>query len=251
MTAATNPVHLDEEQVQRLLHEELSPASEETVNAHLATCAACASLVARAREDEECAFSLLRHLDHDVPRVDAATVFSNARRRPPTWMRWAAGILLAAGVTGAAYAAPGSPLPSLVERAAEVLGGRHAPPPVPPPGSEDDPGQGLAVTPGDRFTIRFSTQPAGGSAIVSLAEGDELIVRAHGGSANFSSELDRLTITDRDASTTFAIEIPRRAAWVEVLVGERRVFLKERSHVLADSSAGAEAYVIPLAPRDP
>ncbi|MGH7672815.1 MAG: zf-HC2 domain-containing protein, partial [Gemmatimonadales bacterium] len=100
-------MHLDDEQVQRLLHRELAPPVETSVRAHLAQCASCRGRVAEAEREETEVYALLRHVDDPPPPVDARAVVARARARGLGRLRWAAGVLLALGLAGAAYAAPG------------------------------------------------------------------------------------------------------------------------------------------------
>ena len=52
---------------------------------------------------------LLRVLDHPVPAVTAQEIAGRAARGPSR-VRWAAAVLLTAGIAGAAFALPASPL---------------------------------------------------------------------------------------------------------------------------------------------
>ena len=91
---------------------------------------------------------------------------------------------------------------------------------------------GIAVLPGDRFTIVFAAAPAGGVALVSFGEREEILVQARPGAARFTTEPDRLLIEARSAADTFAIEIPRTAARVEIRAGGARLLVAERGRVV-------------------
>lgn len=214
--------HLDEEQVQRLLHRELAPPVEVLIREHLAGCVDCRGRVAAAERDEDEVHALLRHLDHAPPATDAETIAAHARARDVGWVRWAAGIVLALGLAGAAYAAPGSPLRAWVEAVVEWMGGGSgdAPPPA-----------GIAVAPGPALVILFTSRQAEGQAEVSLTDGAEVVVRAPGGTATFTAEVERLVIDNPSSTATFEILIPRTAPRVEILVTGVRVFLKEGPRV--------------------
>lgn len=217
-------MHLDEEQVQRLLHRELAPPLETAVREHLAECIECRGRVAQAEREEDEVHALLRHLDHPAPRVDPHAVAARARARGVRWVRWAAGIVVALGLAGAAYAAPGSPLPAWVEAVVRWVEGGSAE--VPDPGVA-----GIAVAPGRELVILFTSAQPEGQAEVSLTDGAEVVVRAPIGAATFTSDVDRLVIDNQGSPATFEIQIPRTAPRVEIRVAGDRIFLKEGSRV--------------------
>jgi hypothetical protein len=239
-------VHLDDEAIQRLLHGELTSQNAASAREHVAMCAACRARVADAEREEAWVFDQLTQLDHPPPPVQAAATMVSERGR--AWGRWAAGILLVVGLAGAAYAAPGSPLPRLVQRVAEGIGGAR------PDGVEDTwprPAEGgprgIAVTPGDRFTIVFSAEQLGAGAMVSLTEGTDVVVRAVGGDVTFTSDADRLLVENRSSSARFDIEIPRRAPHVEIWVGGYQAFSKDGSRILSRGRQGSEdRYLVPF-----
>jgi hypothetical protein len=186
--------------------------------------------------------------------VRVETVVAAARAhpaRPPAWGRWAAGILLALGAAGLAYAAPGSPLGGLVRRLVTWTDGTprrtvSSPRGARIAGTEDVTG-GIAVAPGDRFTIAFSADQPGGVAAVSLTDGVDVVVRALGGTATFGSDVDRLSIGTDGSSARFQIEIPRRAPWVDIRVAGRSVLSKRGARVLAEGERDADGrYLVPL-----
>src|SRR3989442_7090552 len=104
-------VHLDEEQVQRLLHGELSPGAKTSAREHLAGCADCRRRVSEAEQEEVEVYALLQTVDRPPPQMTAGAIAARARTHHFAWVRRAAAILLAVGVATAAYAVPGSPLP--------------------------------------------------------------------------------------------------------------------------------------------
>ncbi len=246
-------MHLDEEQVQRFLHGELTPPVETAVGEHLAACPDCRGRLAEAEREENQVYALLRHVDHPPPRVDARAVIARARAPDLGWGRWAAGILLALGFAGAAYAAPGSPLPAWVEAVVEWMGGRPDRSPVAPAPPQTpllDPGvAGIAVAPGRELVILFTSPQAEGSAHVSLTDGAEVVVRAPINAATFTSDVDRLVIDNQGSAATFEIQIPRGAPRVEIRVGGDRIFLKEGPRVATAKSADTRGpYLLRLAP---
>jgi hypothetical protein len=249
--------HLDEEQVQRFLHDELTAAGASSTRDHVGTCPECRSRVEEAAREETRAFALIERLDHRAPQVDVRSVMRRARRPGVALSRWAAGILLVVAIGGVAYAAPGSPLPAIAARLFSRLGDDRSPrvpAAVPNAGGSrpdaDEVTQGIAAAPGDRFTIVFSSQQPGGVAAVSLIDGAEVAVRAVGGRATFTSDVDRMTIGDVAAATRFEIEIPRDARRVSIWVAGRRVFSKEPTGVAAEGPRDATGrYLVPLSRR--
>jgi hypothetical protein len=233
-------MHLDDERVQRLLHGELEAAGERLARQHLAACDACRALVDEARAEEHRIFGLLREVDHAPPDVDPRVVFAAGRSPRTRWERWAAGVLLVAAAGGAAYAAPGSPLPAALDRLVAILaptqlrtGTDTAATDTAPPGA------GIAVTPGDRLTIRFVVEHDSAFATLSLTDGDEAVVRAVVGAATFSSDVDRLSVRSAGPAR-FEILIPRSAPWVEVLAGDTPVFRKRAADVVTETAPGAD-----------
>jgi anti-sigma factor RsiW len=234
------PMHLDDEQVQRLLHGELEPAGEQLARQHLAACNDCRTLVDEARAEEHRIFSLLREVDHPPPVADPRVVLAAGSRPHTQWGRWAAGILLVAAAGGAAYATPGSPLPAALDRLMAMLA------PTQPRASTETaatdtapPRAGIAVTPGDRLTIRFLVEGDSVFATLWLTDADEVVVRAVTGAATFSSDVDRLLV--RGAGTAgFEILIPRSAPWVDVLAGDTLVFRKQAARLVTQARPGAD-----------
>ena len=66
-------MHLDEERVQRLLHDELAWTEVNPVREHVAQCADCRARLDLARREEDEVDALLRHLDHPAAPVTART----------------------------------------------------------------------------------------------------------------------------------------------------------------------------------
>jgi hypothetical protein len=242
------PMHLDEDQIQRLLHSELPPRAGQSARDHLAECNECRDRLVEAQRDEGEIFALLRRVDHAVPAVDPEKVAARARGVGAAWGRWAAGILLFLGVAGAVYALPGSPLRDWVRSVVAWIGDSDEPPQVPAQVQAPDGGvAGIAAIPGRRFVIAFESPVPGGQAQVSLTEGEEVTVRAPIGAASFTSAADGLVITNSGSGATFKIEIPRTAPRVEIRVAGNRIFLKEGSRVLTESLAeNGNRYLIPL-----
>lgn len=198
---------------------------------------------------------LLASLDHPVPSISVAAIAAlaetrargqAARRRMA--LRWAAAVLLTVGAAGVAVAAPGSPILRWVAAFVEHVSGRGDRPVATPAaqGGEHTGMAGIAVLPGDRFTVVFAGA-AGGIALVSFGEREEIIVQARPGAARFTTEPDRLRIEARSAADTFAIEIPRSAARVEIRAGGAGLLVAERGRVFpAGAPDGLGRYQVSL-----
>jgi hypothetical protein len=218
-------MHLDLEQLQRLVDGELSPAAERPAREHLAACAECRGREAEIARQEAEVSALRRLVDHAAPRVDVQTLVARARRRRFGGMPWAAVVLLALGVAGVAYAAPGSPLRKWAHAVAVWLRGE-----TPQPEAS---GAGIAVAPGQNLIILFTSTQREGSARVSLTDGADVVVRAPVGAATFSLAADRLVIDNKHSWASFEIQIPRAARRVEIRVAGARRFLKDGPTVTA------------------
>ena len=238
-------MHLDEGRIQRLLDGELDAAAEHAMRTHAAACEECRARIDQARGNAMAA-SLLETLDVPAPRIDALAVAARARvEEPAPRFQMAAGFVLALALVGGAYvawAAPGSPVRAWVDSVAEWLQARQhqgAPPPA-------DGAGGIAVAPGARLTIVFATAQPAGTARVSLTDGDEVVIRAAHGAATFSSSADRLVVGNAGSTADFTVELPRAAPRIEILLGGRRLLLKDGASVTAVGAQTAEPYLLPL-----
>ena len=242
-------MHLAEEQVYRVLHDEVPPSLAADVQAHLAACPACRDRVAEAEREDRWIIGRLSLLDHVPPVLRAADLIGAARsRRAPGWGRWAAGILLALGVGGVAYAAPGSPLPGVLASIIESVRTPVQPVALPTVPDRRPTDAGIALPVVDRLTISFASAASGDTAVISLSSGSEVVIRARGGVTSFASDPDRVTVDHRGGPARFEVLIPRKAPMVQVDVAGRRIFRKAGSGVtsvqVAPDSLGR--YVIPL-----
>jgi hypothetical protein len=245
-------VHLDDEQVARLLHGELGADTERMVREHLVTCQECRSLVAEAEKDEAEIYGLFRALDHAPPRVDASTIAVRAGTHRSVRIRWAAGLLVAAVAGSAAIAAPGLPVRGWLRAALERITPRTNVPQIATPRATSDaaPGlAGIAVAPGQDLQILFTSAQSSGDARVSLTNDAEVIVRTATGAATFTSDAGRLVIDNKGSASAFEILIPRSAPRVEIRVGSARIFLKQNARITAAIPVSPEGvYVLPLKP---
>jgi len=244
-------MHLDEETLQRLLDGELEPSAESAAHLHLTECDACRELLARATQDEEETHALLQLADHPPPQVSAETIAARARARPQAWShRRAASILVALGVAGAVYAAPGSPLPKWVANAMDWIRNRPGTesaiptPEAPSMPDMDSKTSGIAIAPGERLVIVFTSPQTEGGVRVSLTEDADVVVRGPSGSAHFTSEPERLVIDNASSTAIFDVAIPRGAPRVEIQVGDHSIFLKEGSRVTPKEIG--ESWTLPL-----
>jgi hypothetical protein len=212
-------------------------------------------------EPAEALQTLLRALDHPVPKVTAEDIAARVlapRRLMPAW-RWAAAVLLTVSAAGAVFALPGSPLRRWASTLAAVVTGRGRPdagPDSAPQAPSSDQGRaGIAVLPGRSLLIVFDRPAPAAWAVVSLVGGAEVIVRAPAGSATFTTDAGRLIVEGRgaspsgsvEASDTFAIDIPRESRRVEIRAGPARVFLKERDRITPARPPGAAGHwLLPL-----
>jgi hypothetical protein len=244
-------MHLDEAQLQRLLHGELTQPSEIAAREHLVGCAVCRDRVAAAAQEETDVFALLGAVDHPVPAIGPGAIELRARAPDAGRLKWAAGIVLALGIAGIAYAAPGSPLPGWVSGLTTWM--RPSPgraPTAPDPSPAPAPAAGVAIIPGEHLFIVFTAPQAGARASVRLTDGAEVVVRAPSGAATFSSEADRLVIDSRAGAAVFDIQIPRSALHVEILVDGSRRFVKQRDRITPIELLAAQGtYAIPLSSR--
>lgn len=235
-------MHLDEGQVQRLVHGELAPSAATAVREHLAACSDCVSLVAEAERSDGEVAGLLRLLDHTPPRVDVRALMSRAPVAHAAWGRWAAGLLLAAGAAGAAYAAPGTPFKGWITSVLESIGERGPGTPRTRPSTVAPTAavSGIAVAPGRALLILFTSAEGAGTARIALIDGADVTVRTPIGGATFTSDVDRLVIDNRGSSAGFDIDIPRSAARVEIQVAGRRVFLVQNARVVTATAPDAD-----------
>jgi hypothetical protein len=243
-------MHLDDGQVARLVDGELG-AEAGAVRAHLAECADCRAQAEAVGAEVDWLDRRLRALDHDPPAVTAAALARRAAASRVWWgWRWAAGVALAVGLAGVAWAAPGSPLPGLVRRvtAWAVGSGRQAPRnPVETPAVGDPGGEaGIAVVPGPDLVIVFGPSPSDGSVEVSLFEGAEVEVRGPAGAATFTAEESRVVVDRTAMAAAFEVRIPRSAPRVEIRAGTTPLFLKVGDRITAATPPVAGRYALAL-----
>ena len=96
-------MHLDEENLQRLVDGELAGPAETLARKHIEECSACREHLEAAGKEQMAMLSLLETLDRPVPQFDSAAVLLRTPRRESHRGRWAAAILVAFVLSGAAF----------------------------------------------------------------------------------------------------------------------------------------------------
>jgi hypothetical protein len=243
-------MHLDDERIQRLLHDELGSAAAE-IRLHLENCAACRELVDEAREEERRIFGLLSRVDHPRPVIDPRILLAERTASGGQWGRRAAAVILGVAIAGAAYALPGSPLPAALDK---LLGTGVAWRDSAPATQRDRvsaPPAGIAVPSADGLVIRLLAEGEGAVATIELTEDEEVVVSTVEGSATFTSDPGSLTVRS-SGPVRLEIHIPRTAASVEVRSGSTLVFRKlARGPVSEAAPDSMGRYIIPLRSSSP
>jgi len=238
-------MHIDDGLLEALLDEQLDAPQVSATFEHVAACAECRSRLEVLRADDDLLRTVLPRLDLPTTPIALGTIVARARRqrRPLRWAAAIAALLLGAG---ALYAIPGSPVRKWIDRTI----GRSA---LQPELHPTAPAAGVAMIPGARFYIVFGERTSG-TVTIGLTDSATIAAqRTDGGgrgTARFVAGIDSLRIDADSAPAAFRIDIPRRTPWVEVLVGTRRVFLKDGPRVVAavpPDSLGR--YTLPLAER--
>jgi hypothetical protein len=246
---AMGPMHLSDEQVQRLLAGELPIPEADRAREHVMQCVDCRSDLDTARRDDAELSALLGHLDHAPPRVTARALITRARPRHAAWVNRAAAVLLIVTVGGVAWAAPHARLGTLVGRVLESIRGGDRTPAPPPAAPVQAPNvAGIAITPGRTLLVLFTSAQTEGAARVTLTNnGTDVVVRAPAGAAAFTSTDERLVIDNTGSTATFDIEIPRTARRVEIRIAGGRAFVKDGAVITAPSTPqGESVYLVPL-----
>jgi hypothetical protein len=242
-------MHLDDERIQRLLHDELGSTAAET-RLHLENCAACRELVDEAREDERRIFGLLSRVDHARPAVDPRSLLAERTASGGQWGRRAAAVILGVAIAGAAYALPGSPLPAALDKLLGTGVARRDSTPATERDRVSAPPAGIAVPAEDGLVIRLLAEGEGAVASIELTGEEEVVVRAVEGTATFTSDPGSLTVRS-SGPVRLEIHIPRTAASVEVRSGSNPVFRKLAGSVSEAAPDSMGRYIIPLGSTPP
>ncbi|MEX1256136.1 MAG: hypothetical protein WEG36_00810 [Gemmatimonadota bacterium] len=192
--------------------------------------------------------TLLSHLDHPVPEVSLDDVWSRAQGREPRRWRhsWAAGVILALGVAGVAYAAPGSPIPRWIRALTERDGVDAG---APTAQAEDL--RGLSFGAGEPLLVEIAPSSQPYSLRVTLTDDAAILV----GTSRDDTEFDvrpngvRVQIAPEDM---LHVRLPRGAARVEVVGQGRTLFLWDGVQIRTEASREADGSlllrVVPPAP---
>ena len=245
-------MHLDQDTLEKLLNTELHGDERAAAEAHLDSCAPCRELLVKTEREVGELDGMLALLDDPAPEVDPGDLIVRAsRRQAPAWARWAAGTLLMFGAAGAAYAAPGSPLPTWIERLLGPDVGRDTE--AQTATSPDTDGVlGIVVPVGADLEIVFTRIQATGVAQISLADVEDLRVEVVGGTASFDSNVERLMIDSEGSSPDYSITIPRAVSRVAIRVAETIVFVREGGQVATNAELqddGGYLLFLALEPR--
>jgi hypothetical protein len=201
-------------------------------------------------------------IDEPVPPVRAEAVALRAelmkaasRTQRSSLLRRAAAFVLVAGIAGAAYAIPGSPLREWVHGITEKMAGRPERGAVSRPVTTGV--SGISVDAGQRLVILFTGNGLDGQVRVTLSDGAQVQVQAPPGSATFTSKSEYLLIGVKNPAASFDVRVPRSAPWVEIRAGENQLFLKEGQRISTSGPGSAgRSYVLRLtspeiAPQNP
>lgn len=248
-------MHLDEERLQRLIHDELGAWEKDEAFRHVATCEDCRRRVIEATREETSVHELLHEVDTPTPDVfadaiarQAAAVAPMVRSTLTAWLQKAAAVAIVVGIAGAAYAIPGSPVRGWIHDVTRKLTGRpENPAPAPRQGRTGV--SGVAVSPGDRLTILFEPGAKGAELRIDLTDGPDAQVHGQAGAAAYTSSAGYLLVRGLDSTAVFQVLIPRSAPWVEIRAQDERVFLKEGPRITTGGSRMGDRYVLPLPGR--
>jgi hypothetical protein len=126
-----------------------------------------------------------------------------------------------------AVALPGSPVRRWVAGPVRETAGRTIE--VMVPSTE------FAIDPGRRYTVRFAEPQSKGTLTVGVTGGNQLELHARRGLATLVGDKGRLTVENRGKDFDWELELPIAAPWIEITIGDRRVFLKEGSSTHTDA----------------
>lgn len=238
-------MHFDEETTQRWLHGELDPDAKRLASGHLAECTDCRQRLAEAEREDQWIRQRFELMDHPVPPVAPSAI-----PRPSHWsrrLRWAAGILLTCAVAGAAYAAPGSPLPLWLQEI-QVWLGASPPPPAPPSPAPVAVTSGISVPLEPRLVIHFAALQSSGVLRVTLVDSGSVAIRVINGTAVLFSAPGSLGVGNRGSLADYEIDIPRASPWIDIVAGDDTLLRKRgetlRTDVTPDSTG---RYIVSLA----
>ena len=234
-------MHADEGQLQTLVDGELA---DERLRHHVMECKACRARAEWVKMEQEEVFELLGALDHPRKGLSPETAIARGRTRRWSPIAKAAGFVVVAALAGVAYAAPRSPIRSLIDRVFDR--GLAAPPTVQRPAPQPVI-SGVTVAAGERMSISFAETQSKGDIHVRIGDVAEIEVRTTGPGAAFTAGERNLSIDNSGSSADFEIVLPRLAPLVELFVGKDRVFAKRGDEVITSGSITTTGeYVVSL-----
>ena len=213
-------MHVDANEIQRLMHGESDTPADRRARAHVDNCDACRARSVDAERDEDEILALLGELDQPARVVDIGEVRATATRRVVPLARIAALIVFSAGALAAAYMAPGSPLRRRTPATPSTLAAAAVQPSVAAPSEI-----GVSVDAGDALSVLFAATQNRGSAIVTIVDGSDVEIRTAEGAARFTLD-NRRVLIDNTAAADFQIRIGRRAPSVDIRINGRLVLSK-------------------------
>jgi hypothetical protein len=100
---------------------------------------------------------------------------------------------------------------------------------------------------GSTLTVSFRRVQRGGLLRIRIVDAATVSVQALQGGATFVTAEDELSVENTEAANDYGIDIPQRAARVEVRLAGRVVFLKQGTDIVTEAAAGSDgSYVLPL-----
>jgi hypothetical protein len=228
----TDDMHLTDETIDHLVHDELSAAEHREARSHLSTCAVCRRReVEMTAEDREIA-GALAVLDRPSAAVNADAIVRRARRGRGRWRLAVAGSALLAATAAAAM--PGSPVRRwLFEESDRPVA---APEVVAPVIAEEQSAaeRGVAMVPGDSADVVFDARQESGEIAIRIVAGRELRVRAIGGSAGFVVRPGGVRVRNDGSRASYELLVPAALGRMRVTVAGRELFAR-RTGDAADS----------------
>lgn len=244
-------MHLEAEQLERLIAGELPEDERRALGDHVEGCPECASdLEAARREDEEIG-RLLSSLDHPVPQVDALGLARRARRRRMSPRLAAAAIALLV-FAGAAAAIPGSPLRSWLSGVLDGVGEAERPGAEGAGQAERQPA-GISVVPTAGFEVVFADAQESGVIRIRIADQAEVVVRSDSEGVGYSVEPRGVRVLNAGARADHEVVLPMDAKSIVIRVGETVVYeMRDGRVVTPASGAVTESYIVDLSafPRE-
>ncbi|NNF27455.1 MAG: hypothetical protein HKN73_09565 [Gemmatimonadetes bacterium] len=214
-------MHLDQETLSRLVDGELPDDEVRWAEIHLAECTACSARKGDLVATDDLVSSLLPYADDPTPHVDPAELIRRARPAAPRRLqRWAAALILTAAGAGAAYAAPGSPLPALLGRGDDQRTGTEFRQEEPEPSSS-----GLVLPLDQPLTVRLEGITGPGALIVTTGTGPGIAIESTRAGVSFESEAGVITVSQQQASAgDFRLNVPPEASSARIVLNGREVW---------------------------